>query len=314
MSAGERQKRVISLEAGPVLDCLNTKIPTSVASNMPLDSNPSASSTALDSAVAALREARLTINDIPASRQRLIHALESLAALYSATGDFEKAESHYLEAIQIAEGSRQPEAQLAKLSRALGTLYDFNNRESQAVPLYERAITLYENMNPPQSEEAVELHNNLAMIYKSLGRRPLAEQHYLIALETLENLCGRNHERVATVYSSLGSLYYTAGHPDQAKDMHAEALEIRQNVFGPNHFEAGESWCNLATACYALGDDAGTRENYENGLRIIEQNLPNTAASYEQTMANYISVLESIGETKKANALKKRMENALKRL
>ncbi len=278
---------------------------------MPPDSNPTASS-ALNSAVVTLREARLTAENDAAGRQKLLHALESLAALHCATGEFEKAESHYLEAIQIAEGSRTPSSRLARLNSALGTLYDFNHRESQAVTLYERAIALYEGMHPPQSEEAVELHNNLAMIYKSLGRRPLAEQHYLVALETLENHYGRNHERVAAVYNNLGSLYYTAGHPNQAKDMHAEALEIRQNVFGPNHPDVGQSWCNLATACYALEDDAGTRENYEKGLRIIEQNLPNTAASYEQMMTDYISVLESIGETKKAGVLKKRMKNALK--
>ncbi len=151
------------------------------------------------------------------------------------------------------------------------------------------------------------------MIYKSLGRRPLAEQHYLIALEALENLHGRNHERVAAIYNNLGSLYYSAGHPGQAKEMHAEALEIRQSVFGPDHPEVGQSWCNLATACYGLEDDAGTQENYEKGLRIIEHNLPGTAASYEQTMTDYISVLESIGEVKKAEALGKRLANALRR-
>ncbi|MCE9518464.1 MAG: tetratricopeptide repeat protein [Verrucomicrobia bacterium] len=281
---------------------------------MPPDSTSSASGDAMHNAVANLREARLTAKNNPVDRQRLISALESLAELHSTTGDFEKAESHYLEAIQIAEDSRVSGARLAKLCSALGTLYDFNHREDQAVTLYERAIALYEGLNPPQSEAAVELHNNLAMIYKSLGRRPLAEQHYLIALETLENLFGRNHERVAAVYNNLGSLYYTTGHPSQAKDMHREALEIRQSVLGPDHPEVGQSWCNLATTCYALEDDAGTRENYEKGLRIIEQNLPDTAASYEQTMTDYISVLESIGETKKAEVLRKRMRNALKRL
>lgn len=280
---------------------------------MPPDFSPDASGAALDGAIAALREARLASDQGPTGSLKLLHALESLAALHSATGNFEKAEAHYLEAIQIAESSHVPPARLARLSSALGTLCDFNHRESQAVELYERAISLYESMNPPHYEDAVELHNNLAMIYKSLGRQPLAEQHYLIALETLENLHGRNHELVAAVYNNLGSLYYNTGHPEQAREMHTEALEIRQSVFGPDHPEVGQSWCNLATAFYALEDDAATRENYEKGLRIIEQHLPDSAASYEQTMTDYAAVLESFGETKKAAALKKRMSNALKR-
>jgi tetratricopeptide (TPR) repeat protein len=280
---------------------------------MPPDPAPSAGSHEFDSAVAALREARLTAGDEPDGRLRLAGALETLASLHSAAGDFGKAGSHYLEAIQAAELAGAPQEQIARLCSGLGTLYDFNQREDQAAALYERAIGIYEGMKPPCSELAAELHNNLAMIYKSLGRHPLAEQHYLVALEALENLHGRNHERVAAVYNNLGSLYYTANYPEQAKDMHTEALEIRQDVLGPNHPDVGQSWCNLATACYGLEDDAGMQESYEKGLRIIERNLPGTAAIYEQTMTDYISVLESIGETKKAGMLLKRMAKALKR-
>lgn len=280
---------------------------------MPADPVSSASDDALASAVAALRTARLAAGDSPDGRVNLADALESLAVLHSASGGFEKSESLYLEAIQTAESAGAPEEQVARLCSGLGTLYDFNQREDQAVPLYERAIGIYEGMKPPCSDLAADLHNNLAMIYKSLGRYALAEQHYLIALEALENLHGRNHERVAAVYNNLGSLYYTANYLEQAKEMHTEALEIRQRVFGPDHPDVGQSWCNLATACYGLEDDAGTRENYEKGLRIIEENLPGTAASYEQTMTDYISVLESLGETKKAGSLLKRMEKALKR-
>lgn len=280
---------------------------------MPSDHVPSAGSHELDSAVAALREARLTSRDDPGGGLRLANALEALAILHSTAGDFEKAESHYLEAIQAAEVAGAPQEQVAGLCSGLGTLYDFNQREDQAAALYERAIGIYEGMQPPCSELAAELHNNLAMIYKSLGRHALAEQHYLVALESLENLHGRNHERVAAVYNNLGSLYYAANYLQQAKEMHTEALAIRQDALGPGHPEVGQSWCNLATACYGLEDDAGMQENYEKGLRIIEQNLPGTAAIYEQTMTDFISVLESIGETKKAGMLVKRMAKALKR-
>lgn len=303
----------ISLEVAPLFDCLNTPISVRVTFDMPPHPVTPASSQELQSAVAALREARLTAGDDPDGRLRLADALESLALLHSSSGDFEKAESHYLEAIQVAESGGAPQDQLARLCSGLGTLYDFNQREDQAAALYERAIGIYESMKPPCSEPAAELHNNLAMIYKSLGRHPLAEQHYLIALETLENLHGRNHERVAAVYNNLGGLYYTANYPEQARDMHTEALEIRQNVLGPDHPDVGQSWCNLATACYGLEDDAGTQENYEKGLRIIEEHLPGTASIYEQTMTDYVSVLESIGETKKAGMLRKRMAKALKR-
>ncbi len=120
---------MILLEAAAVPNCLNNPTPAFVTSSMPPDSNLSASSTALDNAVAALREARLTVDDDAAGPLRLAEALETLAGLHSALGQFEKAESHYLEAIQVVEQSGAAPDQLARLCSGLGTLYDFNQRE-----------------------------------------------------------------------------------------------------------------------------------------------------------------------------------------
>lgn len=268
---------------------------------------------ALSTAATILRNARQAADDGPEHRRELVNALELLAKLQSESGDYEKAESLYIEAIDTAERCEVSRAQMARLRSGLATLYDFNQHEERAIPLYERAIEDYEQMVPPQEELSAQLRNNLAMIYKSLRRYSLAEQHYLMSLEILEKLHGRNDERVAAVYNNIGSLYYSAGHPAQAREMHEDALEIRRAVFGPDHPEVAQSHSNLATACYELQDDAGTQENYEKSLRILEAHLDTSSASYEQTANDYIAVLESIDEQRKADALKKRVAKLLKR-
>jgi tetratricopeptide (TPR) repeat protein len=268
---------------------------------------------ALTSGNAELAEARREAEDDKAWLPTLVSALETLAEIHRQTGGFEKSESLYQEALDTTERCEVPVEQTARLRSGLATLYDFNQREEQAIPYYEAAIALYEGMTPRHDEESAQIRNNLAMIYKSLQRYPLAEQHYLMALETLEKLHGRVNERVAAVFNNLGSLYYTAGFAEQAKEMHLEALDVRIHVFGPDHPEVAQSYCNLATACYELQDTTATQQNYEKSLRIYEQNLEECAGNYEDTARDYIAVLEDFGEEKKAEGIRKRLEKVLRK-
>ena len=268
---------------------------------------------ALRVAGTALRNARQMAEDNEEDLPLLVNALETLAELHRQAGDFEKSESLYQEGIETGERCQTDVAQMARLRSGLATLYDFNQREELAIPLYEQAIEDFDRMDPPRSHDSAQMRNNLAMIYKSLGRYPLAEQHYLMALETLEKDYGRNNERVAAVFNNLGGLYYTAGFAEQAKEMHLEALDIRIQVFGPDHPEVAQSYSKLATACYELQDDAATQQNYEKSLRILEQNIDTCADNYEEVGMDYAAVLDALGEDRKAESLKKRIAKVLRR-
>ncbi len=267
----------------------------------------------IQAGAAALRDARLAADSDGAQATRLIPALMSLAELHSQAGDFDKSESLYLEAIETGETHHGDTLQMAQLRSALATLYDFNQREEQAIPLYEKAISDYENMSPSREETSSQLRNNLGMIYKSLNKYALAEQHYLLALESLEKIHGRYHEHIGALFNNIGGLYYAAGHPDQAKEMHLDALKVRSKVLGPNHPEVAQSYCNLATACYGMNDETGALRNYEKSLSVYEENLGACADSYQHVGEDYITLLESIGDTKKTAEVRRRMERALRK-
>ncbi len=267
----------------------------------------------IKSAAAALRNARLLDSSDHAEKTQLMSALVSLADLHSQAGDFEKSESLYLEAIETGEKHNAGPGQMAPLRSALATLYDFNQREVQALPLYERAIEDYEKMTPPKEELSSQLRNNLAMIYKSLDKFPLAEQHYLLALESLEKIHGRYHEHIGSLFNNIGGLYYAAGHPDQAKEMHLDALKVRSKVLGPSHPDVAQSYCNLATACYGMSDEVGALRNYEKSLSVYEENLRTCAETYQHVSEDYIALLESINDTRKAAEVRRRVERALRK-
>ena len=258
------------------------------------------------SAITTLEEARKAAADDAAKLPSLVKALQILAGHYSDAGEFEKAEATFKEAIELGEKVGVPAEKMASLRAGLAALYDFNGHEEAAIPIYEDAIKSYQTLTPPQPLEAARLHNNLAMIYKSLQRNPLAEQHYLAAVEIFEKAYGRNVDQVATLYNNLGSLYYTAGFAEQSKEMHLEALEIRTEIYGLLHRDVAQSYCNLAASCYELDDSAGMEENFDRSLDIFEKLLPEETESYQDIVADYLSVLESAGNDAKATSVRDR--------
>lgn len=266
---------------------------------------------ALQASVTAVAAARQTVEDEPEEMPKLFSALQVLGDVERELGDVDAAEASYGEALDVALRTQVPARDLAQVRTQLATLLDFSQRETQAIPLYEQAISDYEEMQPPETEVAAQLRNNLAMIYKGMGKYALAEQHYLRSLETLESMRGRESEEVASVYNNLGSLYYTAGFPDQAKETFSEALDIRLRLLGPDHADVAQSYCNLATAAHELGDNTASLQHFEQSLRILEARIHDEAASYEAVGMDYVSLLESLGEDRKAAQFKKRMEKAL---
>lgn len=266
---------------------------------------------ALSAATSALTGLREAVEDDTNALPRLFAGLHVLADIQRDMGDVPGAEASYGEALEIASKASLAPAEIALVRTQLATLLDFSQREAEAIPLYEQAINEYEALVPPEEDTAAQLRNNLAMIYKSLGKYALAEQHYLRALETLEAKRGRDTEEVASVYNNLGSLYYTAGFPDQAKEMFTEALQIRSRLLGPNHRDVAQSHCNLATASHELGDNQAAIENYEQSLRILEQHLADEAGSYEAISLDYISLLENLGEEKRASTARRRLDKML---
>lgn len=266
---------------------------------------------ALSAATSALSGLREAVEDDAAEMPRLFTGLQVLAEIQREMGDVSGSEASYGEALEIAGRTTIPADEVARIRTQLATLLDFSQREAEAIPLYEQAISDYEALTPPDEETAAQLRNNLAMIYKGLGKFALAEQHYLRSLETLEAKRGRETEEVASVYNNLGSLYYTAGFPDQAKEMFTEALQIRTKLLGPDHPDVAQSHCNLATANHELGDNAASIRDFEQSLRILELHLADESVSYEAVSLDYIALLENQGEDKKAAAARKRLDKML---
>lgn len=242
---------------------------------------------------------------------KLCQALQMLGDVQRELRQITEAESSYREGLELAGDRPDLNGERARLRMQLATLLDFNDREADAAPLYEQAAADFEALTPPDDLTAAQLRNNLAMIYKGLGKFALAEQHYLRSLEIIELRMGRNTEAVASVYNNLGSLYYTAGFPDEAKKMFGEGLAIREKILGPSHPDVAQSLSNIATARHELGDNVSALLDFERALRILEANIQEKTVSYEAVGSDYIALLEALNEDRRADAFRKRRAKVL---
>lgn len=256
-------------------------------------------------------EARQAEEDGDGTLLELAVALERLGSVAKELGDVEGAEAALREALEAAQKAEAPLSLLAGLRTNLATLLDFSQREADAVSLYEQAIADYEAMQPAEMEVAAQLRNNLAMIYKGLGKFALAEQHYLRALEALEGKQGVASEPVASVYNNLGGLYYTAGFAEQAKEMFEQGMKTRVELLGEDHPDVAQSHCNLATVFHELGDNENAVVHFERSLDILEKHVEQEAESFEAVGGDFVSLLELMGDERKMQAVRKRVQKVL---
>ncbi|GEP45287.1 tetratricopeptide repeat protein [Brevifollis gellanilyticus] len=269
---------------------------------------------ALKAATAALVEARNEGAEGDERNTRICQALHTLGDVQREMEQIVGAEASYREGLELAGDRPDLLGERARLRMQLATLLDFNQREADAAPVYEQAAADFEALTPPDDVTAAQLRNNLAMIYKGLGKFALAEQHYLRSLETIELRMGRESEAVASVYNNIGSLYYTAGFADEALKMFKEGLIIREKILGPDHTDVAQSLSNIATARHEVGDNMSALLDFERALRILEENVKEKASSYEAVGGDYISLLEALHQERRAEAFQKRMQKVLSTL
>lgn len=268
----------------------------------------------LDEALAAGAEgiaiARLAVTEDARYQPVLVQALENHAEIMREAGKAEEAIPLYTEALQAAIEAKLDGSVIAQIRTSLATTLDNEGREADAMPIYEQAIKDLEGMEPPDLRTAAQLRNNVAFNYKRVNKLPLAEQHYLRALEIMEST-DAGSEDIASIYNNLGGLYYAAGFAGQAKEMFEEAMKLRINLLGPDHRDVAQSHCNLATVQHELGENDAAQRSYEQSLRILEANIRDEASSYEAVGNDYLSLLGSLHEDRKAAIFQKRLEKVL---
>jgi len=248
------------------------------------------------------------------------------AFLLKHLNDFDKAKSHYEEALQalrvlskLNSGAYKPH--IATTLNSLANLLSSTNELKQAQDYCEEALGIYQvlaSLDPKAYKSGVAITlNNLGNLLKNTNELKQAKDRYEEAIQILLELEEKNPERyksdVAMTLNNLGNLYCDMNEFKQARAYCTEALQMRRELAEKNPKahkpEVAATLNNLGNLLKEADERQQAQTYYEEALQIYRELAEKNPEAYNPNVAttlNNLGVLLSIfGEFKEAQTYHK---------
>jgi tetratricopeptide (TPR) repeat protein len=176
------------------------------------------------------------------------------AVLCYERGDFDKAETHYLNALAAYEASQDFTSPRAITLINLGELYRVTGRLTEAVETMERSLALREKLYGPDHPLVANSLGSLAAAYYEIGRMDDSERcnTRILRMKAAED----NPLIRAAALHNRAEVLRVRKQIDRAEALHKEVLEIREKLLGPNHLDVALTLNNMG----ALYQDNGRHD------------------------------------------------------
>ena len=198
-----------------------------------------------------------------------VSAYINLCLMYRKTGDYEKAELHYLEAIKLAEqtyGKNHP--YYAMVINNMGIYYLELAKYNKAEECYRKALEIQKEIYGDCHPDYAVALLNLGNFYLKTAKYKQAESCFMDVLKITRAAFGDLHEEVAKAYNNLGSLYTSTYDYVKAELYFTKALRIRKELFGDGHPYYAESLFNIGVFYHKIDNYAQAEQAYLLALEI----------------------------------------------
>lgn len=212
--------------------------------------------------------------------QNIAAALDNLGGLYRQTGDYQKAESRYLRALEIRERVLGPSHTItARTLNNLAGLYHVAGSYEKSARLYERALAIRRRVLGEKHPDTATIMDNLGVLYHQLGRVFRARSLFEKALAIRDQALPDSHPAIVNSLNNIGASYLDTGQIDRAEPLFERALAIREKTLKPGQVDIAESLGNLAQVYTQKRDYEKARSLWQRSLAIQEAvgPVPNTA-------------------------------------
>lgn len=155
-----------------------------------------------------------------------LSAMNYLAGLQLLQGHTDRAEALFREALPIERDLYPKDAQLALTLGGLSSILVRRNKNAEALPLAEEALTIALAAEGEQSLNAALAYANVATVHKWAGRYDRALPLYRKSLSIYQHLVGPEHPRTAGILMEIGLLEMEDGNYTLAERDMLHALDI----------------------------------------------------------------------------------------
>jgi tetratricopeptide (TPR) repeat protein len=200
--------------------------------------------------------------------------------------------------------SGESKAKWSELIEKAVTLYQ-QEKYSESIKVAEEALKFAKETFDTEHPNIASSLNNLALIYKTLGKNAEAEPFYKQALEISESVLGSNHPDVATSLNNLAEVYVAQDKYAKAEPLYERALEMSERTLGLNHPDIAQPLNNLAELYRAQGRYAEAEPLYEQALKISKEALGPIYPDIAQPLNNLAGLYTAQGKYDEAERLYK---------
>ncbi|HOY19014.1 MAG TPA: tetratricopeptide repeat protein [Haliscomenobacter sp.] len=173
----------------------------------------------------------------------------------------------------------------------------------EAEKWYLEAIAIREKALGKQHSDYAGALNNLAILYKSMGKYDQAEPLYLEAMETRKKALGKEHPNYAASLYNLALFFQDIGKYEKAELLLLEAKDIFGKVRGKEHPDYAASMNGLALIYMDMGKYEKAEALYLEAKTIREKVQGKDNSDYAEILNNLASLYRSMGNYEKAEQL-----------
>jgi CHAT domain-containing protein/Flp pilus assembly protein TadD len=145
--------------------------------------------------------------------------------------------------------------------------------------------------------------NNLAGLYREMGRLTDAEPLFRQAMEICKVQLGENHPSYASSLNNLALLYQAMGRLMDAEPLFRQAREIRQVQLGENHPSYASSLNGLAGLYQDMGGFTDAEPLFRQAMEIWKVQLGENHPDYASSLNNLASLYLAMGRLTDAESL-----------
>ena len=171
-----------------------------------------------------------------------------------------------------------------------------SGRYADALPFFVTAKEDALDRYGGRSSEYATALNNLAELYRLMGRLDEAEPLFRDALAIEEERLGPNDPGLARPLNNLALLYRVQGRYEEAERNLKRSLALLEDTLGNRHPDVAGSFNNLARLYETMGLEERALPLLERALMIAEDTLGPTHPSTQQIRSNLERVSAAAGE------------------
>ena len=219
----------------------------------------------------------------PTDRSTL-SSISELSTLYSATGDWSRAESHASALVHMCPGALGEQHDDCISARAqLAQIYSDQGKFAQAEPQLASIVALQRQTLGDRHDDTLTSMNDLALCYRRQRKDAQAEQLYRETLDLRMRFSGEEHPQTLLVMNNLGGLYLAQSRFTEAEAMLGKLVATSRRALGEEHRTTLFASNGLALAYTNLGRlteaEALQRRVVEVQGRVLGENHPATLAA-----------------------------------